>query len=237
MLRPYTIFPASELLHPGRVPRMATRTRDSRRTGPARSSVVAVSLLVAGLLSGAYSALAEKADRSKPLHIEADKVTLDDAAKVSVFEGHVVMTQGTTRITADKVTLREDKDGNRYASLLGDPVTYREKRDNVDEYIEGYGQRAELDGKDSQIELFTRAELKRNDDELHGDYIFYNSKTELFKVVGGGSQAATPDNPQGRVRATIQPKPKAGAAGPPPGPPLPLKSDKGTSRVLKGSNG
>src|SRR5690349_20104257 len=104
MLRPYTIFPASELLHTGRVPRMAARTRDSRRAGPARSSVVAVSLLVAGLLSGAYSALAEKADRSKPLHIEADKVTLDDAAKVSVFEGHVVMTQGTTRITADKVT-------------------------------------------------------------------------------------------------------------------------------------
>ncbi|MFI4923287.1 MAG: LptA/OstA family protein, partial [Burkholderiales bacterium] len=40
-------------------------------------------------------ALAERADRGKPVNVEADKVNVDDANKVSVFEGNVVLTQGT----------------------------------------------------------------------------------------------------------------------------------------------
>ena len=71
--------------------------------------------------------------------------------------------------------------------------------------------------------MFNRAYLKKSNDDVRGNYISYDARTEFFRVVGGGKQAATPGNPEGRVRAVIQPKSKrqAGAAAPPP--PLPLK--------------
>ena len=38
---------------------------------------------------------AEKADRDKPVNLEADTVTLDDIRKISVYEGNVILSQGT----------------------------------------------------------------------------------------------------------------------------------------------
>jgi lipopolysaccharide export system protein LptA len=70
--------------------------------------------------------------------------------------------------------------------------------------------------------MFNQAYLKKSNDDVRGNYISYEIATEFFKVVGGGKQAATANNPEGRVRAVIQPKPKDKPA--PAAPPLPLKA-------------
>ncbi|MGH9576451.1 MAG: LptA/OstA family protein, partial [Terriglobales bacterium] len=46
----------------------------------------------------AAPAAAEKADRDKPVNLEADRVTIDDARQIALFEGNVVLTQGTLQI-------------------------------------------------------------------------------------------------------------------------------------------
>ena len=181
-----------------------------------------VLLLLACL--GSLPILAEKADADKPINLEADKVTLDDVNKVSLFEGNVVMTQGTLRIAADKVTVKQDKDGFQYATALGKQVAFKTKRDGVDEYVEGFADRVEFDGKADKIELFNHAMLKRNLDELHGNYISYDSKTEFFLVNNGTTAGGSVGKPQDRVRAVLQPKTKAGAASPSP---APLKPETG----------
>jgi lipopolysaccharide export system protein LptA len=173
---------------------------------------------------GSVPVLAEKADRDKPINLEADKVTLDDINKVSLFEGNVVMTQGTLRIAADKVTVKQDKDGFQYATALGKQVAFKTKRDGLEEYVEGFADRVEFDGKTDKIELFNHAMLKRNLDELHGNYISYDSKTEFFLVNNGAAPGGSAGKPQDRVRAVLQPKTKAGAASPPS---APLKPETG----------
>ena len=40
-------------------------------------------------------ARAEKADRNKPMNVEADALRYDDLKQISVFTGHVVVTKGT----------------------------------------------------------------------------------------------------------------------------------------------
>ncbi len=50
------------------------------------------SLVVAALLCLAGAAQAEKADRNKPMNIEADSLRYDDLKQVSVFTGRVVLT-------------------------------------------------------------------------------------------------------------------------------------------------
>ena len=88
------------------------------------------------------------------------------------------------------------------ATAFGNPITFRQKRDGVDEYYEGYAQRAEYDGEKELLELFDRALLKRGQDEIRSNYISYNTETELFKAEGRPDAPATPpDARPGRARA------------------------------------
>jgi lipopolysaccharide export system protein LptA len=68
--------------------------------------------------------------------------------------------------------------------------------------------------------------MKRGQDEVRGNYISYDGNTEFFQVIGGGTKAATANNPDGRVRAVMQPKPKE---KPPANPPVSLKPTENLS--------
>ena len=167
-------------------------------------------------------ALAEKADRDKPIHLEADQANVDDASKISTFIGNVVLTQGTLIIRADRMVVKQDVEGFQYGTAYGNPATFRQKREEHDEYVDGRGERLEYDGRADKVQFFNRAWLRRGQDEVSGNYISYDSNTEFFQVIGGGKQAATESNPRGRVRAVIQPKNKSRAAGPA-APPVAIK--------------
>ena len=173
------------------------------------------------------AAHAEKADRDKPINLEADTANVDDAKKVSIYEGNVVLTQGTLVIRADRLVVKEDAEGFQYGTAYGNPASFRQKREGYDEYIEGYGQRIEYDQKKDLVQLFTNARMKRNQDEARGNYISYDGKTEFFQVIGG-KEHATPSNPKGRVRTVLQPK-KKNAAAAPAGAPVTLKPADGIS--------
>ncbi len=190
----------------------------SRSLPVADKRLLLAALMALGLGAGSsLQALAERADRDKPVNLEADRVDLDDAKKEAVFVGSVTLTQGTLTIKGDKIIVKQDAEGFQYGIAYGNPAHFRQKRDGVDEYIEGFSERLEYDGKADKVQMFTNARIQRGGDEVRGDYISYNAVTEFFQVFGGGKSAATNSNPQGRVHAVIQPKPKPGAPGASPG--------------------
>lgn len=196
-------------------------------------SARAVVLALAVALCAAVPAHAEKADREKPIHLEADRVTVDEAKQLAVFEGNVVLTQGTLTIRGDRMQVRQDDAGFRHGITWGELAYFRQKREGFDEYIEGWAERIEYDGRADKVQMFNRASMKRGQDEVHGSYISYDAVSEFFQVIGGGSKAASAGNPQGRVRAILQPKPKE---KPPASAPVPLKpADKlGSTREQAG---
>lgn len=146
------------------------------------------------------SAQAEKTDREKPIHIESDRMSLDNANKVSVFEGKVELTQGTLRLIAEKVVVTEDATGHKFCIATGHLASFRQKRAEANEYVEGYGERIEYNTLSEKIDLFIHARVKRDQDDVSGDHITYSTVTEIFRV-------NSPEN-TGRVRATLQPKNK-----------------------------
>lgn len=147
---------------------------------------------------------AEASDRDKPIELEADTVTVNDAKKTSTYSGNVILTQGTLVIRGDKLVVREDVDGFQHSTSLGNPTTFRQKRDGTDEYIEGSSLRIEYDGRMDKVQLYTKASVKRGNDVVTGDYINYDANSEYAEVLGGRSTTGT----QGRVKAVIQPKKK-----------------------------
>jgi lipopolysaccharide export system protein LptA len=199
-----------------------------------RINLLSLFLMSAAFLSFSNQAFAEAADRDKPIDLEADSVKVDDAKQTSTYSGRVILTQGTLVIHADKLIVREDKEGFQHSTSLGNPTTFRQKREGKDEYMEGSAQRIEYDGRMDKVQLYTKAWVKRGEDIVHGDYIMYDASAEYAEVIGGGSQAATPATPNGRVRAIIQPKNKKGVAPAKPAPgstPVPEAKPDTSSKI------
>lgn len=170
--------------------------------------------IAAATLFGTAPAHAEKADREKPINLESDRVSVDDAKQIANFEGRVVLTQGTLVIRGDRMEVRQDNQGFKSGTTWGDLAYFRQKREGYDEYIEGWAERIEYDGRADKVQLFNRASMKKGSDEVRGNYISYDANTEFFQVTGGSTKtSATGD---GRVRAVIQPKPKEKPVAQPP---------------------
>jgi hypothetical protein len=68
-------------------------------------------------------AFAEKADRAKPMNIEANTMRFDDVKQVTVIDGNVVLTKGTIVIRAEHIELREDPDGYQFGTVTGTPAS------------------------------------------------------------------------------------------------------------------
>lgn len=182
------------------------------------------------LLLSAASAWAEKADRDKPLLLDAGLLTVDDAKKIRIFTGDVKIAQGSLIILCEKLVVSDDPDGVQSGIATGGPgglARFRQKREGRDEYIEGEAERIVYDGKAEKTEFFQRAHIKSGRDEVRGQYISYDAKSENYVVSSGpdGSKAAASSDPGNRVRAVIQPRKGAEQTAPakPAGENLPLK--------------
>ena len=197
----------------------------------ARAFCRTIAFALVFLIAGA--AHAEKADRNKPIHLEADRVTVDDAKQIATFVGNVVLTQGTLVMRGDRMEVRQDKQGFRQGIVWGNLAYFRQKRDGVDELIEGWAERVEYDGRSDKVQMFNRAMLKRGQDEVRGSYISYDANTEFSQVDGAAPKSASAKTGDGRVRVILQPKAKDGGAS---APAVPLRSEAAVE-VRRGDGG
>ena len=169
---------------------------------------------IAVVLAGttAAGAWAEKVDRTRPMTLESLKgCVVDLAKKTRQCGGGVVIVQGTLVLRADRVELSETAEGHQQAAAIGtpaQPAQYRQKRDGVDEHVEGSARRIDYDGRTGTLRFEGQAVVRRLRgtllaDEIHGSVIVWDSNAEQFSVQGGDVTAA---NPGGRVRAVLSPR-------------------------------
>jgi lipopolysaccharide export system protein LptA len=176
-----------------------------RRTVSARHALIACGAI---LFLAASAASAEKADKEKKISFSADDGSgISQDTPGGTLKGNVIITQGTITIRADRIDFKQNPDNSMSATAYGNPISFRQKRDDVDEYYEGYAQRAVYDGSKEVLELFDRALLKRSaTDEVRSNYISYNSKTGEFHAEGRPDAPGAADGPGTRVRGVFQPR-------------------------------
>ncbi len=184
---------------------------------------LAASLLAVGVVS-APVAWAEKADRAQPLHFAADSARVEEGQRLNVLTGNVDITKGTMAIRADRVEIRQTPDGTQSATATGGQggrSYFKQKRDGVEELIEGESEKIFYDGRDDTVHFTGRAVMRRivggvASDEVNGQAIRYDNKTGVYQVMGGSPVGGTSS---GRVRGVISPRgAAAGAAANPPAP-------------------
>jgi lipopolysaccharide export system protein LptA len=176
-----------------------------RRCAAPRGSVVVA--LGTAFLVAAGSAFAEKADKEKPINFSAEQpAEVDFEKRVGTLKGNVVITQGTLTIKADRIDFKQNADNSISATAYGNPINFRQKKDDSDEYYEGFAQRAVYDGQKELLELFDRALLRQGTDEIRSNYISYNSTSGVFRAEGRPNAAGVAEGPGERVRGVFQPK-------------------------------
>jgi lipopolysaccharide export system protein LptA len=170
-------------------------------------------VLILAAAALACPALAERADRDKPINLEADRITVNEATNTQVFEGNVQLVQGTLVIRTAKLVVTQDADGFQKGIAYGGAgglAHFRQKREGKDEYITGEAERIEYDGRTDKAQLFNRAHVTSGQDDVRGPYISYDGMTENYVVANMPGS-----NQRERVHAVIQPKTRDAEKQPP----------------------
>jgi lipopolysaccharide export system protein LptA len=181
-----------------------------------------ISLLAAALSLFCTPAWAEKADRDKPMLIEADAMRHDENKLLTHFIGNVVAFKGTMVLRGARMEVQQDKQGQQVAQVWAAPkerVFFRQKREGVDEFTEGEGEMAIYDSQADVLTLIQRAEVRilrgtELADQINGEKIVFNNTTEVMTVDAPPKGAKATDPRDQRVRAVLTPR-KAGTPAPP----------------------
>lgn len=182
---------------------------------------IAVSILFAVSVSTGFMALAhaENADRGKSIFIEAAQLRIDDVKQITTALGNVVLTKGSMVVRAEHIEVREDQDGYQFATITGTPQAppfFHQKREGLDEFIEGEGALIEYDGRADTVRFVRNAVLRRLRgtvlaDEITGGLIVYENLLDRFNVEGGPDKTGVASS-GGRVHMMLVPRPTASAS-------------------------
>lgn len=182
-----------------------------RRGGPAATAL----LIAAAAALFAASAHAERADRDLPLSFDAGQLKIDGKRKLQLLSGGVEITRGTLVLKAAQVELRETPTGQVAVAQggNGELATFRQKREGIDEVIEGQAQRIEYDTVSQTVRFSEKAQVRLwrggvQADQISGQTIVYDHARDVFEIQGGAADGSA----GGRVRGVVTPRP-ASAAG------------------------
>ena len=144
-------------------------------------------------------AFALSSDRDQPMNLEADSVSIDEETGVSLYEGNVVITQGSLQLWADQLWIHRRDGKTEKMVSQGQPTRFRQLTDDQQE-VKGRALRAEFYVDRDELLLFDEAVLEQGADQFRSDRIVYNRGNAQVRA------GASADGKQ-RVRVIIEPKP------------------------------
>ena len=147
------------------------------------------------------SAHALDSDREHPIQIAADVAIRDEIAGETRYEGNVVLTQGSLKITADELTiLHSTEDADRIIAT-GKPATLVQQPTPDQPPVNASALRIEYVRSEDLVRLLEDARIAQNGSTLSGNQIDYLVSQRTVKAAGGA------DGPgQGRVEVVIPPE-------------------------------
>jgi lipopolysaccharide export system protein LptA len=161
------------------------------------------------LFSFAPAGFALKNDASRPIQIISDSLTVNQKSMTSVFDGNVIITQGSIQVHALSAQATQNKDGGKLIHLLGDPVTFSQLNDDG-ELTQGQGNQFDYNSKNNLAILSGNAKVKKGANLVMGDKITYNTQTQIYSANSMNSNGVTKSK-SGRVTVILQPQTGKGA--------------------------
>jgi lipopolysaccharide export system protein LptA len=153
--------------------------------------------LLSGILMIPVSSQALPEDREQPINLEADSASFDQNTGISIYEGNVVVTQGSMYLAADKATVYIEGGEFQRMEAVGSPSRFRYKPTHDKPQIDGVGNRVQYNAVTAKVIVSGSAKFTQGGDSFTGQRIEYDLTSDVVKADGGE---------QGRIQFIIQPK-------------------------------
>ncbi len=164
---------------------------------------LALTLVLALFLTA--PALALESDQQQPLSLESDAAEMDEAKRLSVYTGKVIVRQGSLEIHADQVTIHHAEDKRPELIIAtGQPATYQQRVEGEERPIQAEALRMEYQATKDEITLIDQAVVFQGTDTFRSDRIVYDRLNARVKA-GASAQGKE------RVRIQITPQTEPGS--------------------------
>lgn len=150
--------------------------------------------------------LALSSDRDQPVILNSASLNVDDEKQQSVFQGNVLIRQGSIIIKAERVTTIAENDNLNKVLIEGNPASFRQLTDEKKE-IKAQANRIEYFVNDNQLILLGNAKIAQDDGNVFAaERIVYDTERHYFDA-GKSVEKNKPIvvNKPGRIHMTIIP--------------------------------
>lgn len=138
-------------------------------------------------------------DRNQPIHVSADKATMDDNSGITTYSGNVEIEQGSLKIKARSVDLHRNNDGVSRILATGN-VQFQQQASSDKPVTSAYGERMDYQVQRQEITITGDARVVQQKDTFTGQKIVYNLDKSLVNAF------SSEDGKGQRVQMVIQPK-------------------------------
>jgi lipopolysaccharide export system protein LptA len=136
------------------------------------------------------------------MELEADSLTIDESKGISLYEGHVEITQGSFKLWADRVWVFRRQGKTEKLVSEGEPTRFKQLLEQGGDEVRGKALKIEVDVEGNKILLIDEALLEQPGNKFGNDRILYNRANTQVKA-GSSAQGKR------RVHVVIEPKEKA----------------------------
>lgn len=138
-------------------------------------------------------------DQRQPIHLQADRVEIDEKKATSLYRGHVQMEQGSLKIKADEVLVIMKEGRVDKIIIQGKPASFEQQPEKQPDIVYSKADYMEYFAVEERLILKTNAEVVQGKNLFRGDHIEYDTRNSLVKAHKDPNSAT-------RVQAIIQPK-------------------------------
>lgn len=158
------------------------------------------SLLLATLLALPTLASALPEDRQQPIHISADRASINERTGLTVYTGNVEIVQGSMVIRGARVELHRDDTGVQRIIATGQPAEFQQQPRHDQPLTKAYGERMDYRVAQQEVTITESARVDQGRDTFTGERIVYNMNKAVVNAFGSDQESGQ------RVQMVIQPK-------------------------------
>ncbi|OEY65202.1 lipopolysaccharide transport periplasmic protein LptA [Marinobacter sp. X15-166B] len=169
-----------------------------------KGTIPALSAWMAAALLAVTPAHGFDLQSGEPITINADSGRMDDTRGIATYSGDVVVTQGTTRLSADRVMLYRDEGELSRIEASGRPARYQQPTEAGKGETDAQALSITYASRDGLLILEQEAVIKQDGNLFRGDIIHYDTAQRVVTAEGTTRE----DNSKGRIEIIIQPRPQ-----------------------------
>lgn len=139
-----------------------------------------------------------KPDADMPVQIQSDQVNFDQKSGIATYTGHVVVTQGSRLLNADKLVIHRGQDNKINLMIAtGKPAKFKAHDNKSKPPGSGNANMIKYYPQLNKVDLLGDATLTQDEDTISGSKLTYNFITEELQ---------SKSNQQQRTTVILQPK-------------------------------